>query len=110
HQHSRATESGQVHQLDRPPVFESRRVPHPEQPTTPAVVSTCARNGFPCTSSMPSTVIAGRPTSRAHMRVALVTTGASSELVGVATPILMSPCTAPADQPRTTRPHPPQVR
>jgi hypothetical protein len=51
-------------------------VPQPAQPVTSTVVSTCTRSGSPGWSSMPTTVMSGSPTSRAHMRVALVSTGA----------------------------------
>jgi hypothetical protein len=56
--------------------FTHALVPHPAQPTTSAEVSTCTCSGRPGCSSTASTVMSGSPTSSAHMRVALVSTGA----------------------------------
>src|SRR5690606_10467269 len=51
-------------------------VPQPVQPSTSTTVSTCTRIGWPGRSSTPRTVMSGSPTTSAHMRVALVSTGA----------------------------------
>jgi hypothetical protein len=74
-------------------------VPQPEQPSTSTVVSMWTRNGSPSRSSTPRTQISGRPTSRAHMRVALVSTGAPEARTGVGTTDSPSPCAAPGGPP-----------
>ena len=52
--------------------------PHSEHPGRRVRVSTWMDNGAPTSSSRPSTVTSGKPTSSSHMRVGSVTTGVLS--------------------------------